>query len=42
MWSNEPVIARKWMNEWISDADLVSIALIPVSVGAAKVKDEKY
>ena len=42
MWSNEPVIGREWMNEWISDADLVLIALISLSTGVAKAKDEKY
>ena len=38
MWSNEPAHARKWMNEWIDDADAVPIALISASVGVAKAR----
>ncbi|ATO41451.1 hypothetical protein BA20089_04325 [Bifidobacterium asteroides DSM 20089] len=38
MWSNEPVIARRWTNECISDADLVSIVLISVSVREVETK----
>ncbi|MCT6901058.1 MAG: hypothetical protein M3Z40_08420, partial [Bifidobacterium sp.] len=41
MWSNEPAIATKWMNKWISDVDLVSVALIQVLVGAAEAERRK-